>query len=256
MGSDSHEVDGEAWRAELERLHAHLVNVVDQASAWAREFHVRTGDELWGNDSLPVTYPLMNYANRLERISSKLKIICANASLQTPTPTWDRTTLYSPSAPSVPSRGPNRRWADYSEGGRYVLMLQPTSPHGHIVTAREQWSVALRLANPSIIEREFGVPQLVAYSWFSRPEFDKSYRLVYRAFRDSVAATFGRAWATGSSEDRSRSTAVLVSWMKALTDYGCSVEDCESVLRDIEVVDPNSVADCRAAQKVWCPVMP
>lgn len=53
MDSVSHGVDGEAWRAELERLHAHLVKVVDQASAWAREFHVRTGDDLWGNDSLP-----------------------------------------------------------------------------------------------------------------------------------------------------------------------------------------------------------
>lgn len=256
MDSASHEVDGEAWRAELERLHAHLVNVIDQASVWARNFHVPTGDGLWASGSLPVSYPLMNYANQLERMSSRLKIICENASLQCLPPTWDRTTLYSPSTIEARCRDADWRRADFAEGGQYLLMLQPTSSHEHIITARQQWSATLRFANPSIFERELGMPQLVSYSWFSRSEFDKAYWLVHRAFRDSVAATFGRLWAIAGCDDESRSTAILVSWMKALTDYGCSLDHCESVLRDIEVVDPASVANCRAAQGVWLLEMP
>ncbi len=251
MDSASREVDGEAWRAELERLHAHLVNVIDQASIWARKFHVRTGDELSASDSLPISYPLISYANQLERMSARLKIISENASLQCPPPTWDRASLYAPSPIGVQGSDAHLRRADFAEGGQYLLMLRPTSPHEHIVTARQQWSAALRRANPSIFERKLRMPQLVSYGWFSRSEFDKAYWLLHRAFRDSVAATFGRLWAIAGHDDKSRSTAILVSWMKALTDFGCSLEHCELVLRDVEVVDPASVADCRAAQEVW-----
>lgn len=256
MDSLPQEVDGEAWRAELARQHTYLANVVDQACAWTREFHVQTGVELCGNYTSLKSYPLLDYANRLRQLSSALKRVCAIASLQPPPPTWDRTTLHAPPAIAVPGRDPDWRRADYSEGGRYLLMLQPTSPPGYPATAREQWSAALRLASPSVIEREIGVPQLVAYGWMARSEFDKAYRVVHRAFLDSAAATFGRAWATGSSEDGTRSMTVLVSWMKALTDHGCSLGDCDSVLRDIEVVDPQAVADCRAVKEVWSPPTP
>lgn len=255
-GADRRDVDGGAWRAELERQHAHLANVVDQACAWAREFHVRTGDELWGESSSLVSYPLIGYADRLERISTALKILCANASLCPPPSPWDRSTMRAPSLIAVPGRNPSWRSADYSEGGQYVLMLQPTSPHGHIVTAREQWRAAIRLASPSVIERELGMPQLVKYAWVARSYFDRAHSLVHAAFRDSVAATFGRMWATWSDDDGSSRAAVLVSWMKALTDYGCSPEECEGVLRDIEVVDPEAVTYCRQAQSLWNPKMP
>ena len=49
MDSLPQEVDGEAWRAELARQHTYLANVVDQACAWTREFHVQTEVELCGN---------------------------------------------------------------------------------------------------------------------------------------------------------------------------------------------------------------
>jgi hypothetical protein len=44
--------------------------------------------------------------------------------------------------------------------------------------------------------------------------------------------------------------------MKALTDYGVPVEECEAVLRDIEVADPDAVAKCRAARDYWLPATP
>ncbi|WP_156618427.1 hypothetical protein [Mycobacterium sp. 852013-51886_SCH5428379] len=107
-----------------------------------------------------------------------------------------------------------------------------------------------------MIERELGMPQLVKYAWVARSYFDSAHSLVHAAFRDSVAATFGRMWATWSDDDPSSRAAVLVSWMKALTDYGCSPEECEGVLRDIEVVDPEAVTYCRQAQSLWNPKMP
>ena len=73
-------VDGAAWRAELERRHAHLANVVDQAGAWTREFHVRIGDGPWGDGSSLRSYPLTAYADTLQRIGVALKVVCANAS--------------------------------------------------------------------------------------------------------------------------------------------------------------------------------
>ena len=42
-------------------------------------------------------------------------------------------------------------------------------------------------------------------------------------------------------------------WMKSLTDYGFSAEECEAVLRDIEVADPEAVAKCRERCEHWLP---
>jgi hypothetical protein len=244
--SDS--ADDAAWRAELERRHAHLANVVDQASAWAREFHVGAGDPPWGNGSSLRTHPLTDYADTLQRISVTLKVVCANASLYPPASGWDRTTLRAPSMVTVPGRDPNWRAADYSEGGQYLLGLAPTSPHSHIVTAQEHWRAALRLAGPSVIERELGIPQLETYAAQAQTLFDTAYVSVRAAYRDGVAATFGRRWATLTD-----SFPALFHWMKALTDYGCSAEECEAVLRDIDVFDPEAVAKCRAARDHWLP---
>jgi hypothetical protein len=248
-------VDGAAWRAELERRHAHLANIVDQAGAWAREFHVRIGDGPWGDGSSLRSYPLTAYADTLQRIGVALKVVCANASLHPPGPDWDRTMLTAPSIVTVPGRDPNWRSADYSEGGRYLLGLAPTSPHSHIVTAQEHWRAALSLAGKSVIERELGIPQLETYAAQTQSLFDDAYEVVRAAYRDSVAATYGRFWAT--STDRSHSAApALLHWMRALTDCGVSVEECESVLRDIEVADPDAVAKCRAVRDHWLPAAP
>lgn len=73
MDSLPQEVDGEAWRAELARQHTYLANVVDQACAWTREFHVQTEVELCGNYTSLKSYPLLDYANRLRQLSSALK---------------------------------------------------------------------------------------------------------------------------------------------------------------------------------------
>lgn len=248
-------LDGAAWRAELERRHAHLANIIDQAGAWAREFHVRIGDGPWGDGSSLRSYPLTAYADTLQRIGVALKVVCANASLHPTAPDWDRTMMNAPSIVTVPGRDPNWRSADYSEGGRYLLGLAPTSPHSHIVTAQEHWRAALSFAGKSVIERELGIPQLETYAAQTQSLFDDAYELVRAAYPDSVAATYGRFWAT--STDRSHSAApALLHWMKALTDYGVPVEECEAVLRDIEVADPDAVAKCRAARDHWLPALP
>lgn len=115
------DVDGAAWRVELERWHAELANTIYQASLWAREFHVPTGDGRWGDASAPPSYPLLGYAERLETIGATLKMVCANASLDPPALSWDRTTLKAPPMMRVPGRDPDWRDADYFEGGRYSL---------------------------------------------------------------------------------------------------------------------------------------
>ncbi|MFN6549097.1 hypothetical protein ACP6C7_06180 [Mycolicibacterium septicum] len=233
---------GAAWRAELERRHAYLANVIDQACAWAREFHVPVCDEPWGNGSSVWSYPLTAYADRLDRISTALKMACANASLDPPDPGWDRTTLRSRSMVAVPGRDPDWQPADYSEGGQYLLGLESGSRH--IVTAQDHWRAALRLAGPSVIERELGVPQLETYAAQAQSLFDSAYMAVRSAYRDSVAATFGRFWATWTDEGHS-SAAPLIAWMRSLTDFGFSVKECESVLHDIQLADPMAVAKCR-----------
>lgn len=241
--------DGAVWRAELERWHAELANTVDQAALWAREFHVVTGDGRWGDSSSPRSYPLVGYADRLERVGKALKMVCANASLDPPPRDWDRTTLRAPSMVRVPGRDADWRAADYTEGGQYLLGVRPSAPSPDIVTAQQHWRTTLRLAGPSVLERELGIPQLETYATQSQALFDTAHVLVRAAFRDSVAATYGRIWATMT--DRTDTARALVAWLKALTDYGISVEECEVVLRDIEVADPDAVAKCRAVGDVW-----
>ena len=240
------DVDGAAWRAELERWHAELANTIDQASPWAREFHVCTGDGLWGDDSAPPSYPLLGYAERLETIGATLKMVCVNASLNPPIPRWDRTTMSAPPRIRIPGRDPDWRAADYSEGGQYLLYIRPFTPRTNIVTAQQHWREALGFAAPSVLESHLGIPQLAVYAEQAQGLFDIAHDTIRAAFRDSVAATFGRIWATGTNRGDLGARA-LVAWLHALTDWGCSAEECEAVLRDIELVDPESVAMCRAA---------
>jgi hypothetical protein len=93
--------------------------------------------------------------------------------------------------------------------------------------------------------------QLSTYASQAQALFDSAHDTVRAAFRDSVAATYGRIWATMTDSDSA--ARALVAWLKTLTEWGCSVEECEAVLRDIEVIDPVAVATCRAAHAVWLP---
>jgi hypothetical protein len=220
--------DAAAWRAELERQHAFLVNVIDQAVAWAREFHVPVGDDLWGNGSSLRSYPLTAYADTLQRISMALKMACANASLDPPSPDWDRTTT----KPPLPGCDPN--WRD-----------------AYVVTAREYWRAALPRAAKSVIELTVGIPQLETYAAQAERLLDRAYTTVRAAYQDSVAATFGRRWAYWT--DSPTSAKPLMFWMKSLTECGFSVEECEAILRDIEVADPEGVAICRERREQWLP---
>jgi hypothetical protein len=40
-------------------------------------------------------------------------------------------------------------------------------------------------------------------------------------------------------------------WLRELAQFGCPVDECEAVLRDIEVIDPQAVARCREAGAWW-----
>lgn len=241
--------DGAAWRVELERWHAELANTIDQASLWAREFHVRTGDGRWGDSSAPPSYPLLRYADRLEQTSVRLKMVCANASLEPPVLTWDRTTLRSASLVRIPGRDPDWRDADYAEGGQYLLYIRPSAPKTDSVTAQQHWRTTLGFAAPSVFERELGIPQLATYAEQAQELFDFAHDTIRAAFRDSAAATFGRIWASWPTPiDGGRP---LLMWMTELMQFGCSIEECEAVLRDIEVVDPRAVAACRAGLAPW-----
>jgi len=243
------DVDGAAWRVELERWHAELANTIYQASLWAREFHVRTGDRLRGDSSAPPSYPLLGYAERLETIGATLKMVCANASLNPPIPRWDRATLSAPSPIRVPGRDPDWRDADYFEGGRYLLLIRPSAPTSDIVTAQQHWRTALGFAAPSVLESHLGIPQLAVYAEQAQGLFDIAHDTIRVAFRDSVAATYGRIWATWpTSEDSERP---LLMWLRELAQFGCPVDECEAVLRDIEAVDPQAVARCREAGAWW-----
>ena len=238
--------DGAAWRVELERWHAELANTIDQASLWAREFHVSPADA-----SSPPTYPLMRYADKLEQVGAALKMLCANASLDPPVLAWDRTTSRATSMVGIPGRDPDWRDADYAEGGQYLVFMRPSWRNPEIQTAQQHWRTALSLAAPSVLEREFGIPQLDTYAEQAQALFDIAHDTVRAAFRDSVAATYGRIWA--KMTDENGSVRALVAWLKALTEWGCSVEECEAVLRDIEVIDPQAAATCRAAHAAWLP---
>ena len=241
--------DGAAWRVELERWHAELANTIDQASLWAREFHVRTGGGRWGDTSAPPSYPLLGYAYRLEKIGVTLKMVCANASLDPPVVSWDRTTLKAPPRIRIPGRDPDWREADYIEGGQYLLYIRPSAPNPDIVTAQQHWRTALGFAAPSVLERELGIPQLATYAEQAQGLFDIAHDTVRAAFRDSVAATFGRLWATWPTTGESARP--LMMWMTELIQFGCSAEECEAVLRDIEVIDSQAVAMCRATLTTW-----
>jgi hypothetical protein len=243
--------DGAAWKAELEYWHGKLANTIDQACLWAREFHVRTGDGLWGEDTLPSSYPLTGYADSLEQISAALKVLCVNASLEPPVSTWDRTTMLAPPVGWVPGRDPDWRAADCAEGGAYLLMIRPTSTALQIDTAQEQWRTAVQHAAPQDFESDSGTSQIETYAVQAQALFDSAHEIVRAAFRDSVAATYGRIWATMTDSDGA--ARALVAWLQTLTEWGCSGEECEAVLHDIEVIDPAAVATCRAAGAVWLP---
>lgn len=242
-------VAGAAWRVELERWHAELANIIDQASLWAREFNVRTGDGRWGDSSAPPSYPLLRYADRLEQIGVRLKMVCANASLEPPVLTWDRTTLRAPSMVRVPGRDPDWRDADYAEGGQYLLYIRPSAPNSDIVTAQQRWRTALGFSAPSALERELGIPQLATYAKQAQGLFDIAHDTIRAALRDSAAATFGRIWATWPTPNDSGRP--LLMWMTELMQFGCSTKECEAVLRDFEVIDPQAVAACRAGLARW-----
>ncbi len=78
MDSLPQEVDGEAWRAELARQHTYLANVVDQACAWTREFHVQTGGvELCGNYTPLKSYPPAGLREQAETAQLSTKKECA-----------------------------------------------------------------------------------------------------------------------------------------------------------------------------------
>ncbi len=211
---------------------------------------MRTGDGRWGDASAPPSYPLLGYAQRLETICATLKMVCANASLDPPVLSWDRTTLKAPPMMRVPGRDPYWRDADYTEGGRYLLFIRPSAPNSDIVTAQQHWRTALGFAAPPVLESHLGIPQLATYAEQAQGLFDIAHDTIRAAFRDSVAATFGRIWATVTTRDDLGARA-LVAWLHALADWGCSAEECEAVLRDIEVVDPQAVAVCRAWLISW-----
>ena len=232
-----------------ERADGELANTIDQASLWAREFHVSTGDGLWGDTSAPPSYPLTGYAHRLEQIGATLKMLCANASLDPPVLSWDRTTLKVPPRIRILGRDPDWREADYTEGGQYLLYIRPSAPNPDSVTAQQHWRSALRFAAPLLLERELGIPQLATYAERAQGLFDIAHDTVRAAFRDSVAATYGRIWATWPTTGESARP--LTMWMTELTQFGCSAEECEAVLRDIEVIDPQAVAICRATVTTW-----
>ena len=102
-----------------------------------------------------------------------------------------------------------------------------------------------------MLEREFGIPQLATYAEQAQGLFDIAHDTVREAFRDSVAATYGRIWATWPTTGESARP--LLMWMTELTHFGCSAEECEAVLRDIEMFDPQAVAHCRTAHEWWPP---
>ncbi|MGB3353834.1 MAG: hypothetical protein WBB00_13800 [Mycobacterium sp.] len=208
-----------------------------------------TGDGRWGDTSAPPSYPLTGYAHRLERIGATLKMACANASLDPPVVSWDRTTLQAPPRIRIPGRDPDWREADYIEGGQYLLYIRPSGPNPDIVTAQQHWRTALGFAAPSVLEREFGIPQLAIYAKQAQGLFDIAHDTVCAAFRDSVAATFGRIWATWPTTGDSARP--LMMWMTELMQFGCSAEECEAVLRDIEVIDSRAVAIRRATRTTW-----
>ena len=102
-----------------------------------------------------------------------------------------------------------------------------------------------------MLESHLGIPQLATYAEQAQGLFDIAHDTIRAAFRDSLAATFGRLWATWPAQDDSARP--LTMWMSELTQYGCSIEECEAVLRDIEAVDPDAVSRCREAGAWWRP---
>jgi hypothetical protein len=100
-----------------------------------------------------------------------------------------------------------------------------------------------------VLEREFGIPQLAIYAEQAQGLFDIAHDTVRAAFRDGVAATFGRIWATWPTTGDSARP--LMMWMTELAQLGCSAEEREAVLRDIEVIDSRAVAICRATRTTW-----
>lgn len=100
-----------------------------------------------------------------------------------------------------------------------------------------------------MLERDFGIPQLATYAEQAQGLFDIAHDTVRAAFRDSVAATYGRIWATWPTNGESARP--LMMWMTELIEFGCSAEECEAVLRDIEVIDSQAVAICRATLTTW-----
>lgn len=174
--------------------------------------------------SAPPSYPLLGYAAQLEKIGVALKMVSANASLDPPVLRWDGTTMRAPSMVRVPGRHLDWRDADYAEGGHYLVLIRPTCRNPAIRTAQQHWLTALQFSAPSVLEREFGIPQLATYASQAQALFDIAHDTVRGAFRDSVAATYGRISATRTGGHGS--PWALVAWLHALTEWGCCVEEC------------------------------
>jgi hypothetical protein len=92
------------------------------------------------------------------------------------------------------------------------------------------------------------VVDLDSYHLVAGALFDEAYATVREAYQDCVAATYGRLWAKSSTPEDGRA---VFYWLKALADVGFSVEECYSVLHDIETVCPAAISKCRETQDEW-----
>lgn len=169
-GADRRDVDGGAWRTELEGGNVlHLANVVDQACAWAREFHVRTGDELWEGSSL-VSYPLIGYADRLERIRYGPKdAVRERIALSSSTCVG--------SLDDACALADSGAWVEPELAIGRLLGRRPVRTHAsaHFAARAHRYRAGNSGARntpceSSAIERELGMPQLVKYTlgWLDR----------------------------------------------------------------------------------------
>ncbi|WP_246243468.1 hypothetical protein [Mycolicibacterium murale] len=137
----------------------------------------------------------------------------------------------------------------YTEGGQYLLYIRPSAPL--LILLPHNSIGALHWTSP---HRRCGNARWgyrsATYAEQAQGLFDLAHDTVRAAFRDSVAATLGSIWATRPTT--SDSARPLLMWMAELRrQFGCSVEECGAVLSDIEVIDPEAVARCRATLTTW-----
>lgn len=89
----------------------------------------------------------------------------------------------------------------------------------------------------SVLEHELGIlRQLETYAAQAQELFDMAHDTVRAACRDSVAAT--SVGCVGHDDCRGRRGTGFDGVADRPHDWVCSIEECEAVLRDVEVVDP------------------